>query len=338
MARVQKYLDQRLAIHARPDCGRSQPVLESGGKPGKDLGLCRYRTSRGEVVSLRGRGILVTGASQGFGRAVAEACVDAGANVFLCARSVAELEETRRTLRARAAQHQVVGAEVADVSDPDAASQLIGAATRQLPRFTGLVNNAGIYGPKGCIEDVAWKDWVQAIEINLFGSVLLCRAAIPIFRRQGYGKIGQSLRGRGYRSYAWPQRLCRVQGGRCAIDGDPCTRNRGGGFGYQCGRPGALNTRMLGEVLATGPEKVGQTFFDKAVQQKANGGAPLEKGAALCVYLLSAASDGISGRLLSAIWDPWQSLASRSVELGRSDIYTLRRIVPQDRGLNWEQS
>lgn len=95
---------------------------------------------------------------------------------------------------------------------------------------------------------------------------------------------------------------------------------------------------MLDEVLAAGPEKVGQTFFDKAVQQKANGGASLEKGAALCVYLLSAASDGITGRLLSAIWEPWQSLASRSVELGRSDIYTLRRIVPQDCGLNWEQS
>lgn len=87
---------------------------------------------RGVVVSPRGRGILVTGASQGFGRAVAEACVDAGANLFLCARSVAELEETCRALRARAAQHQVVGAEVADVSDPDAPSQLIGAATRQL--------------------------------------------------------------------------------------------------------------------------------------------------------------------------------------------------------------
>jgi NAD(P)-dependent dehydrogenase (short-subunit alcohol dehydrogenase family) len=255
-------------------------------------------------VSLRGRGILVTGASQGFGRAVAEACVDAGANVFLCARSVAELEETRRTLRARAAQHQVVGAEVADVSDPDAASQLIGAATRQLPRFTGLVNNAGIYGPKGCIEDVAWKDWVQAIEINLFGWVLLCRAAIPIFRPQGYGKIvnlsggGATAPTPGFSAYAASKAAV------VRLTETLAQETAAAGLDINAVAPGALNTRMLDEVLAAGPEKVGQTFFDKAVQQKANGGAPLEKGAALCVYLLSAASDGITGRLLSAIWEP----------------------------------
>jgi NAD(P)-dependent dehydrogenase (short-subunit alcohol dehydrogenase family) len=102
--------------------------------------------------------------------------------------------------------------------------------------------------------------------------------------------------------------------------------------------PGPLNTRLLTEILDAGPQQVGQGFYDKAIQQKANGGAPLEKGAALCVYLLSAESDGITGRLISAIWDPWPQLAKRAQELANSDIYTLRRIVPRDRGLNWDES
>ena len=57
--------------------------------------------------------------------------------------------------------------------------------------------------------------------------------------------------------------------------------------------------------------------------------------AALAVYLGSPESDGISGRLLSAVWDPWESLADHRDDLSRTDVYTLRRIVPKDRGFTW---
>jgi hypothetical protein len=53
------------------------------------------------------------------------------------------------------------------------------------------------------------------------------------------------------------------------------------------------------------------------------------------VFLASAASDGITGKLLSAVWDPWETLPERRKEIESSDVYTLRRIVPKDRGLNW---
>jgi hypothetical protein len=53
------------------------------------------------------------------------------------------------------------------------------------------------------------------------------------------------------------------------------------------------------------------------------------------VFLGSAASDGITGRLLSAVWDPWEQLPSHRQDLDRSDIYTIRRIVPKDRGFPW---
>ena len=54
-----------------------------------------------------------------------------------------------------------------------------------------LVNNAGIYGPEGLVEEVAWDEWEQAVRVNLFGSVLCCRAVLPHFRANGYGKIIQ---------------------------------------------------------------------------------------------------------------------------------------------------
>jgi NAD(P)-dependent dehydrogenase (short-subunit alcohol dehydrogenase family) len=288
-------------------------------------------------MTLRGRGIIITGGSQGFGKAVGEACVDAGADVLLCARGEAELDAACQALRQRAAAGQQVMCQPADVSDPEAVSRLVEDAGRRLPRFTGLVNNAGIYGPKGRLEDVPWEEWARAVEINLFGTALPCRAAIPVFRRRGYGKI-VNLSGGG--ATAPLPRLSSYAASKAAVVRLTETlahETAGAGIDVNAVAPGSLNTRLLDEVLFAGPEQVGEDFYRKALRQKETGGAPLEKGAALCAYLLSAESDGISGRLIAAIWDPWTTLAARARQLAESDVYTLRRIVPRDRGFDWDK-
>jgi TonB family protein len=91
--------------------------------------------------------------------------------------------------------------------------------------------------------------------------------------------------------------------------------------------PGALNTRLLDEVLAGGPARVGQAFYERSVRQKQEGGAPMERGARLAVFLGSAASDGITAKLLSALWDSWEGLPDHLDDLRSTDVYTLRRIV-----------
>jgi NAD(P)-dependent dehydrogenase (short-subunit alcohol dehydrogenase family) len=284
---------------------------------------------------LRGRGILITGGSRGLGKAVAQACVDAGADVLLCARSGAELDETHRALCGRAGPGQYIGSLVADVSNPDDILRLATAAQEHLPNFTGLVNNAGIYGPKGRFEDVAWEEWVHAIQVNLFGPVLLCRAVLPVFRRQHYGKIVNFSGGGATAPMPYVSAYAASKAAVVRFSETIAREVAGEGIDVNSLGPGPVNTQMLEEILAAGPGKVGSTFYEKALRQKVAGGEPPEKGAALCVYLLSAESDGITGRLISAIWDPWRNLAQRAEELANSDIYTLRRIVPKDRGLNW---
>ncbi len=288
-------------------------------------------------MNLEGRGILITGGSQGFGKAVAEACIDAGADVFLCARGRAELDDATSALRARGQRGQHVFSRTADVSDPAVVTGLIAEAQERLPKFIGLVNNAGVYGPKGRLEDTPWEEWARAIEINLFGTALPCRATVPLFRRQGYGKIVNLSGGGATAPLPFLSAYAASKAAVVRLTETIAHETAGVGIDVNAIAPGALNTRLLDEVLAAGPEKVGNTFYEKALQQKAGGGAQLEKGSALCVYLLSQESDGITGRLLSALWDPWPTLAGHAEKLGSSDIYTLRRIVPQDRGLNWDQ-
>ena len=98
--------------------------------------------------------------------------------------------------------------------------------------------------------------------------------------------------------------------------------------------PGALKTRFVNQVLEAGPGKVGKAFFEKNKKWAEDGAVPLELGARLAVYLASAESDGITGKLISAQWDPWEKLQEFKTDLN-SDIYTLRRIVPKDRGKMW---
>ena len=63
--------------------------------------------------------------------------------------------------------------------------------------------------------------------------------------------------------------------------------------------------------------------------------SPLALAAALCGYLASRASDGLTGRLIAAPWDPWPFSPEQRQEIAESDIYALRRIVPKDRGKTW---
>ena len=105
-----------------------------------------------------------------------------------------------------------------------------------------------------------------------------------------------------------------------------------------CVAPGALNTRLLEEIIEAGPQKVGEEFYQQSLKQKESGGVPLEIGANLCAFLVSSASNGITGKLISAKWDPWKNLPQYIDALRSSDIYTLRRIVPEDRSMILEDA
>jgi 3-oxoacyl-[acyl-carrier protein] reductase len=287
-------------------------------------------------MQLKNRGVVITGASQGLGRAIAEACVREGAHVMICARGKALLEQTCAELSGLADGEQRVICQVADVSKPEDVHRLFEIARDRLPTLEGLVNNAGVYGPKGPIEDVEHEEWWKTIEINFRATVNTCIEVLPIFRRQHYGKI-VNLSGGG--ATAPLPRFSAYAASKAAVVRFTETlaeETADVGIDVNAMAPGALNTRLLDEVLSEEPGRVGTDFYRRALKQKTDGGASLENAAQLCTFLLSGESDGISGRLISAVWDPWRKLAGRVEELRKSDVYTLRRIVPADRGVNWD--
>jgi NAD(P)-dependent dehydrogenase (short-subunit alcohol dehydrogenase family) len=287
-------------------------------------------------MDLAGRSALITGANQGLGRAIAAGFVRAGASVLLVARGEDLLRQTAEELAPLATQpDQRVLCLRGDVASPESCATVVRRGLEWLPNLTALVNNAGVYGPMGRLEEVDWSAWLEAVQVNLFGTIHMCRALIPHFRRQGYGKI-INLSGGGATAP-----LPRISAYACSkaavvrLTETLAEELRDARVDVNAIAPGALNTRLLDEVLRAGPERVGKDFYERSMKQRDNGGVPLEKGAALTVFLASAAGDGITGRLLSAVWDDWARLPERREALAKSDVYTLRRIVPEDRGLKW---
>jgi len=261
---------------------------------------------------LDGRNIVVTGASRGLGLAIAELLASLGANLALVARTGCPI--------------------AADLSDPAAPGHIAGRIAAQWDRVDGLINNAGIIGPIGPLTGNDWAQWEQAIQVNLLAPIALCRLLIP---KMHAGSSIVNLSGGGATS---PRHnfgaYATSKAGLVRFTENLAVELAGQGIRVNAVAPGAMNTRMLEAVLEAGAGTVGREF-DKAIEQKNKGGVPPEKAAELVAWLAGPGSEGISGRLISAVWDPWPILAEHAAELGASDIYTLRRVTPEDRGKKW---
>jgi NAD(P)-dependent dehydrogenase (short-subunit alcohol dehydrogenase family) len=288
-------------------------------------------------MKLKGLNTLITGGSQGLGRAIAEQFLREGASVMICARDEQLLSATRDELRKLAGLGQKVLSRPCDVSAESQVNALITSALGEFGSLQVLVNNAGIYGPLGPTDSVDFKEWSRALEVNLYGVLLPCRALMPHFKKAGRGKIIMISGGGATNPMPNISAYAASKAAVVRLMETLAEELKPHHVDVNAIAPGALKTRLVEEVLKAGPEKVGTAFYAKNVKWAEEGATPLELGAKLCAYLASAESDGITGKLISAQWDPWVTLQEHRDELANSDIYCLRRIVPEDRGKKWDK-
>ena len=288
-------------------------------------------------MKLKGKSALVTGGSQGLGKMIARSFLKEGASVMLCARDKKDLVTAQSELSHEAQDGGKVWAHATDVSRWDQAEGLVESTLSHFPDLDILVNNAGIYGPIGRLEENRWEEWVDTIGVNLLATAYLCRRFVGHFKKRGKGKSinisgGGAAEPRvGFTAYATSKAAV------VRFTETLAEELREYRVDVNALAPGALNTRLLDEVLKVGAEKIGEAACEKAKKQKFEGKDNLKKASSLCVFLASSASDGITGKLISAIWDPWENLSEHLPELQRTDIYTLRRILPKDRGKIWNK-
>lgn len=286
-------------------------------------------------MKLAGRIALVTGAGQGLGAEIARQYVINGASVMLCGRSAEKLEAQKLNLTPLLAPDARIVTSAVDVAEPRQVDATFARLRSEFPRLDIVVNNAGVYGPMGNIEDIDWEEWVDALRINLLGLVYVSRAAIPIMRAQRHGKIINVSGGGAANPMPMISAYAASKAGVVRFTESLALECLDDHIDVNAIAPGALRTQMMDQLLKAGPEKVGAQFYDRMKRIAEEGGTPLSLGAALCVFLGSPDSDGITGKLIAAQWDRWEDWPQHLDELNASDIYTLRRITGRDRDKKW---
>jgi len=283
-------------------------------------------------MMLKDKVSIITGGSMGIGKAIALAFAREGSHLVLTSRTESELEAARQELENFVSTRVEVFR--ADVSKPKEVKDLVDFTLAKFTTIDVLVNCAGIYGPIGFVTDIDSEKWIEAININLYGTFLCIRAVLPTMIENKKGKIinfsGGGAASPRPRFSAYSASKAAVVRLTETLAEEVKERN----IDINAIAPGAVNTRLLGQVLEAG-EAAGKDSLAKSIKQKEEGGVPPEKVAELAVFLASSESDGLSGRLISLQWDNWRKIPKYLDKVMSSDIYTMRRIIPKDRGYQW---
>ena len=126
--------------------------------------------------------VLITAAATGIGRVAAEAFLAAGACVYIC-------DVDRGAMSMALKEQPKLGGSPADVADESQVGKLFEQALAHLGGLDILVNNAGIAGPTANLEDISLADWRRCLAVNLDGTFLCAKAAIPFLKRNQGGSI-----------------------------------------------------------------------------------------------------------------------------------------------------
>ncbi len=271
--------------------------------------------------SLDGQAALVTGAGRGIGRSIALALARAGADVALLSRTEAALGEVAGEIRQMGRRTLVLRA---DVSRPEEVRSAVDQVLKDFKKIDILVNNAGSQGPIGPLAEVSEQEWVRTIHTNLIGTFLLCQAVLPSMICRKKGKIINLSGGGATRPRAFFSAYGASKAAVIRLTETLAQEVQADNIQVNAIAPGAVYTQMTEEVLEKG-KQAGQTAVMEAEQVKKQRSSP-ERAAALAVFLASPASNGLTGRLISALHDDWENLPGRMNEVMKSNLFTLRRV------------
>jgi 3-oxoacyl-[acyl-carrier protein] reductase len=256
-----------------------------------------------------------------------------GANLIICARNKKKLDLAKKFLT-NLSHYSIVKSYQLDISDYAKVDIFFSKILRK-NKIDILINNAGVYGPKGKSEEISWKLWKKTININLLGSIYIINKFIKYFKKQKHGKIIQIAGGGAASFFPFFSPYAVSKAGLVRFVENISKEVENKNIFINAIAPGPINTRMLDEVLQAGPHKVGKDFYYNAIRQKKEGGTDIQKIISLVEYLSHKKSDGISGKLISVLWDNWNTFHNKIDILKNSDVGTLRRVTGRDRKLKF---
>jgi 3-oxoacyl-[acyl-carrier protein] reductase len=250
-------------------------------------------------LQLNGKVALVTGGSLGIGKGIARVLAREGANVAICARRKDVLEATADEIRRESGR--TVLAIPADLTRREDAERFVHGAARQFGRLDILVNNAGS-APGGVLESLDEDAWQQGLQLKFMGYVRCLRAALPIMKQQGGGRVVNLIGNDGVKDSYWE-----IVPGACNAAGQNLTKALAGQYGrfnitFVAVNPGPVRTeRWDGLVKAMARDmKLSYEQADQLAPRSIPLGriAEVEEVANLVAYLASPLAHFVNGSMI----------------------------------------
>ena len=275
-------------------------------------------------MKLRGKVAIVTGASKGIGKSIAETFAREGCELTIVSRNLEEINAAASELKSTYGTNTL--AMKCDVSNFSEVDKMVRNTVEHFKRIDILVNNAGVLGPVGSLVDNDLELWEETMNINLLGTVNCTKAVLPHMIKAGAGKI-INFSGAGVGSYASPTLSAYVVSKHAIVAFTEIVAAEVKDYNIQVNsiNPGAVDTRILDQIVEA-KDKIDKNFWEKAKKHKETGGVPSWKVAELALYLASEDSDGITGKLLSVVRDDYKNFDKWLNEIKETSVYTLRRI------------
>lgn len=270
---------------------------------------------------LENKTIVITGGSMGIGLAVAQECAKEGASLILVSRHQSDLKKAIESLH----NGQTHGYYSMDVSSPDEVSKTAQKVVKDWVSIDGLVNCAGVYGPIGTVDEVDPVEFADAVKINLLGTFYMCHYFVPLLKQAKRGKIVNYSGGGAAGPFPNFSAYAASKAAIVRLTENMALELKPNNIDVNAVAPGFVVTRLHQQTLKAGV-KAGMDFLKKTTEQISKGGVPTSLPAELTVFLLSAASDGITGKFISAPWDPWQTPEFVTKLKADPDFTALRRI------------
>jgi NAD(P)-dependent dehydrogenase (short-subunit alcohol dehydrogenase family) len=273
------------------------------------------------MMELAGKTCLIVGASGSIGHAIANSFYREGARVALTFHS----RKKRLFSNDLPGRDPRIAAFKLDIRRRKDVQSVVAQVERKFGSVNVLVNCSGVLGPIGAAHEVAVDHWVRTVEINLIGSFYLVRAVLPSMLAAGRGKIiqfsgGGAAYGRPFFTAYGASKAALVRFTE-SLAAELCNTN----IDTNAIAPGPVKSRMWDELRAGGAAG-GSQALEELKKMDSTGGVPAERAAALALYLASDRSNGLTGRLISAVHDKWEELGSRIPNINSTDAWTLRRV------------
>ncbi|MBV9325870.1 MAG: SDR family oxidoreductase [Chloroflexi bacterium] len=267
------------------------------------------------------RHIILTGATSGIGAALAEALAADGHTVYVCARRADALERI-------ASSSPSILAHVCDVSEEEQVEAFVGWVGERTNHVDALINCAGSFGAIGPFEVTDSAEWLNTLRVNLYGTYLVTKHALALLGRSMDARVVNFSGGGAFGAFPNYSAYACSKAGIVRLTECLAAELAPRGVAVNAVAPGFLATPAHDSTLRAGPALAGALHYRRTLEILEESGAEMDNVLDCVRFLLSYEARGLSGKTISANFDPWRTTAFRQriVDASRSDLWTMRRL------------